>query len=359
MGTKNLSNRLVVAVLMLLVLTAIPNTATASVKYKTENGKTCTIVGTPRNDKLTGTSKNDVICGLGGNDTITGSSGNDTIDGGAGNDIISGGVGNDTLYGGGGNDTLSGNSGKNYYYGGYGLNTCVTDPNAQDLTDYTCSLFPNLQYLLGRVAGQIVSSDNLNLDGCAVALHTDQGGTAIAQAQIFNGGHFEFDAPKGNFRLFVRPGDGQGQKYCKAFENFELFSGGNPDFNGHITVSDTPINTVITVPKLVKVRVYVKNSKGVPLQGAKVDFELSDSAFFEGVWPPCEITATNTDLCLFGVGMLTQNTTNALGYVEVWELPGYQAKATANVKLGTISLTSSTDKQTITDNGATLNLVFG
>jgi hypothetical protein len=102
-----------------LVLAVAPS-AQAKAKPKAFNGKTCTIVGTSKSEKLTGTPKADVICGLGGNDTINGLGGNDTIDGGAGNDILSGGVGNDAIDGGTGNDTAKGENGNDVLTGDAG-----------------------------------------------------------------------------------------------------------------------------------------------------------------------------------------------------------------------------------------------
>ena len=108
---------------------AVAPSVQAKAKPKAFNGKTCTIVGTSKSEKLNGTSKDDVICGLGGNDTINGLSGNDTIDGGTGNDILSGGenndaidggTGNDTINGGNGNDSLTGDSGNDSLLGGAG-----------------------------------------------------------------------------------------------------------------------------------------------------------------------------------------------------------------------------------------------
>jgi hypothetical protein len=102
-----------------LALTISPS-AHAKAKPKAFNGKTCTIVGTSKSDKLTGTSKADVICGLGGKDTINGQGGNDTIDGGAGNDLLSGGAGNDLIDGGAGNDIVNGENGNDVLTGDAG-----------------------------------------------------------------------------------------------------------------------------------------------------------------------------------------------------------------------------------------------
>ena len=94
----------------------------------------CTIVGTPGNDRLVGTVGDDVICGLGGNDTILGLGGNDVLVGdgvlrkdnptqipvGSGRDILRGGGGDDVLLGSGGNDTLRGGDGDDTLDGGPG-----------------------------------------------------------------------------------------------------------------------------------------------------------------------------------------------------------------------------------------------
>jgi Ca2+-binding RTX toxin-like protein len=95
----------------------------AKAKPKAFNGKTCTIIGTSKSEKLRGTKKADVICGLGGNDTISGLGGNDTLDGGAGNDSIDGGDGNDSMNGGAGSDILRGGNGADKIAGGPGTDT--------------------------------------------------------------------------------------------------------------------------------------------------------------------------------------------------------------------------------------------
>jgi hypothetical protein len=101
----------------------VASSAQAKSAPKAFNGKTCTIVGTSKSEKLNGTSKADVICGLGGNDTISGLGGNDTIDGGAGNDILSGGIGNDAIDGGAGHDTAKGDNGNDVLTGDAGNDT--------------------------------------------------------------------------------------------------------------------------------------------------------------------------------------------------------------------------------------------
>ena len=72
--------------------------------------KDCTIVGTPKADRITGSKGNDVICGLGGNDKVVGRGGKDLIDGGSGNDRLSGSGKSDTLAGLAGKDRLKGGS---------------------------------------------------------------------------------------------------------------------------------------------------------------------------------------------------------------------------------------------------------
>lgn len=94
----------------------------------------CTIIGTPRRDRILGTKGNDVICGLGGNDLIKGRGGRDVIDGGNGNDRLIGGSkadlvlglrGNDQLYGNRGNDRLGAGRGNDRIGGGPGNDLLV------------------------------------------------------------------------------------------------------------------------------------------------------------------------------------------------------------------------------------------
>jgi len=80
----------------------------------------CTIVGTPRADRLIGTAKRDVICGRGGADTIRGGRGNDLLIGGPGSDRLVGGRGRDRLLGGPGADRLLGGPGRDVLRGGVG-----------------------------------------------------------------------------------------------------------------------------------------------------------------------------------------------------------------------------------------------
>lgn len=73
--------------------------------------KDCTIVGTPKADRIKGSRGNDVICGLGGNDVIAGRGGRDLIDGGSGKDRLNGGAKADTLAGLAGKDRAKGGAG--------------------------------------------------------------------------------------------------------------------------------------------------------------------------------------------------------------------------------------------------------
>ncbi|MEV4999496.1 calcium-binding protein [Nocardioides sp. LML1-1-1.1] len=106
---------------LLLVPGTVPSThAAATVASAAAKAPRCTIVGTPRSDRLVGTKGSDVICGRGGTDVIVGGGGNDIIYGGPGNDRIYGGAGNDRLYGQGGGDTVEGEAGADVLLGGPG-----------------------------------------------------------------------------------------------------------------------------------------------------------------------------------------------------------------------------------------------
>jgi uncharacterized repeat protein (TIGR01451 family) len=67
---------------------------------------TCTIIGTPGNDRLRGTPADDAVCGLSGNDVVLGLDGDDTLYGGSGNDRLAGAGGNDEVFGEAGADTV-------------------------------------------------------------------------------------------------------------------------------------------------------------------------------------------------------------------------------------------------------------
>ena len=75
-------------------------------------GRTATIVGTSKRDRLRGTRRRDVIVAGAGNDRVSGGRGNDVICGGAGNDRLDGGTGRDRISGGRGRDACLGGSGR-------------------------------------------------------------------------------------------------------------------------------------------------------------------------------------------------------------------------------------------------------
>ncbi len=88
----------------------------------------CTIVGTPRADRLVGTRGIDVICGLGGKDVIRGGGASDLVDGGAGRDRVVGGAGGDVLLGLAGADRLLGGGGRDVLAGGAGRDRMLGGP---------------------------------------------------------------------------------------------------------------------------------------------------------------------------------------------------------------------------------------
>jgi Ca2+-binding RTX toxin-like protein len=75
-------------------------------------GKTATIVGSTKKDKLKGSKFKDVIATLGGNDKVNAKGGNDIVCGGKGKDKLKGGKGRDKLFGQAGKDKLNGGPGK-------------------------------------------------------------------------------------------------------------------------------------------------------------------------------------------------------------------------------------------------------
>jgi streptogramin lyase len=68
-------------------------------------GKSATVVGTQKKDKIKGSPGPDVIAGLGGNDAISGLGGGDRLCGGKGADKLIGGKSHDILRGGPGHDS--------------------------------------------------------------------------------------------------------------------------------------------------------------------------------------------------------------------------------------------------------------
>jgi hypothetical protein len=81
-------------------------------------GRTVTIVGTARADRIRGTGRRDVIAALGGDDVVRGLGGNDVVCGGAGRDTLLGGPGADLLRGEAGRDVLRGGPGPDRLLGG-------------------------------------------------------------------------------------------------------------------------------------------------------------------------------------------------------------------------------------------------
>jgi Ca2+-binding RTX toxin-like protein len=75
-------------------------------------GKTATIVGSTKKDKLKGSKFKDVIATLGGNDKVNAKGGGDIVCGGKGKDKLKGGKGRDKLFGQAGKDKLNGGPGK-------------------------------------------------------------------------------------------------------------------------------------------------------------------------------------------------------------------------------------------------------
>jgi uncharacterized delta-60 repeat protein len=96
-------------------------------------GRTATVVGSGKADKLKGTKRADVIAGLGGNDKVSSLAGNDIVCGGGGKDTIvlgkgkdegRGEKGADVIKGGPGKDRLLGATGRDKLLGGPGPDLC-------------------------------------------------------------------------------------------------------------------------------------------------------------------------------------------------------------------------------------------
>jgi hypothetical protein len=104
----------------LAVAEPINRAATFNAKRVMCGGRTATIVGTARRNRIKGTKKRDVVAGLGGDDVIRGLGGDDIVCGGAGNDRLIGGNGRDTLIGAKGRDVLVGGPGRDKLRGGPG-----------------------------------------------------------------------------------------------------------------------------------------------------------------------------------------------------------------------------------------------
>jgi Ca2+-binding RTX toxin-like protein len=84
----------------------------SEVEPPTCKGKTATIVGSTKKDKLKGSKFKDVIATLGGNDKVNAKGGGDIVCGGKGKDKLKGGKGRDKLFGQAGKDKLNGGPGK-------------------------------------------------------------------------------------------------------------------------------------------------------------------------------------------------------------------------------------------------------
>lgn len=101
--------------------------------------RSCTIRGTPADDRIEGTPASDVICGFAGRDVIFGRGGDDVVRGGAGRDELHGDRGDDVLVagtggfellrGGHGQDRVDARDGRPFdrVDGGPGVNLCVAD----------------------------------------------------------------------------------------------------------------------------------------------------------------------------------------------------------------------------------------
>jgi hypothetical protein len=98
------------------VLKAPRRSAAPAPTFEGAEGRRCTIVGTPGDDRLTGRG-DDVICGMDGDDRLVGGPGDDILLGGAGEDRLSGGPGKDRLVGEGGRDRLEGGPGRDVLSG--------------------------------------------------------------------------------------------------------------------------------------------------------------------------------------------------------------------------------------------------
>jgi hypothetical protein len=301
------------------------------------------ITGGKGNDTITGSSGVNIISGGAGNDTLKGGAGNDTIDGGNGNDTASGGNGNDTLFGANGDDSLNGQAGKDTYDGGGGLNSCYVEENEQ--RDFTCSLLPNLTYLLKRVSGE-VKSPGYNLEGCDISLYRkDRPGGPVVQALIHGKNKFTFDAPAGNYDWLISGysnGRGAGgSSTCNVSPSGITIWG-----SSQVVDDNTPFIT-FEVPRLVKTRVYVRNSLGTPLRGALIELRTGPSTP-DPLW--CPIAVTN--MCGtfgYGVGSASdpQPRTNSSGYFEVNLPEGVKVSANAEAIFAGITMETNTVEDAI------------
>jgi hypothetical protein len=339
--------------LFVLALSGLISTPSdAATKKKTSDGQVCTIVGTAKSDVIKGTKKRDVICGLGGNDKISGLGGDDVIDGGVGKDKIDGGPGDDKILGGAGtdllsggvgNDTLQGGAGKDLFDGGTGVNSCDLQDNLGEVRDYTCSLLPNLAYMLKRVSGR-VTSPGLNFDGCAMALHPEAS-SAVVQGEVYDGGKFDFAAPPGDYSWFLRAPDGVDSKACRVQGAIQVIA-------YHLVVdSNTPFVNFI-VPSAVTFRIYVRNTMGAPLMGATVSVQSNSP------WDSCPMPMEPIGLCgRVAYFALNNPVTNSQGFVEVTLPRGTPISAYATVRFAGITMNTPWGTQTADSGQTVLDLV--
>jgi hypothetical protein len=277
--------------------------------------------------------KSDVenIIGGKGNDKITGSSAANTISGGSGNDTISGGGGNDSLLGGNSDDSLNGQGGFDTYDGGAGLNSCYLEE--AEARDFTCSLLPNLAYLLKRVSGEVKSLEDNYYEGCNITLQRkDRRGLATVQAPFYRQNKFTFDVPAGdyNWAIDAKPrvrGEG-GSSPCGTRGPGIRIEGRSQ------VVDDNTPHIIFEIPRMVKTRVYVRNSRGTPLKGAEVS-TISENN------PGCPISVTNMCGSFDWIVMFDEDytpRTNASGYYEVYLPEGVKVEASARVKFAGITM---------------------
>ena len=282
--------------------------------------------------------KSDVenITGGSGNDKITGGSAANTISGGSGNDTIYGGGGNDSLIGANGDDSLNGQGGTDTYDGGAGLNSCYLEET--EARDFTCSLLPNLAYLLKRVSGEVKSLEDNYFEGCNIMLLRKDGrGGPVVQAPFYRQNKFNFDVPSGDYNWAIdavpRVRSEGGSSPCGLRGPGIRIEG-----RSQIVNDNTP-HITFEIPRMVKTRVYVRNSRGTPLKGAEVS-TLSENN------PGCPISVTNMCGSFDWNVMFDEDytpRTNASGYYEVYLPEGVQVEASARVKFAGITMEVKTE----------------
>lgn len=153
---------------VLLVATMLAQPASAAVPRCF--GKSATIVGTPRRDRLNGTNGRDVIVGLGRADRINGRGGNDLLCGGNGSDLVIGGDGRDRLDGGRAPDALKPDAGDDFIDGGGSLFDDVRYPGAPGPIEASLVTgtatgdgddnFENVEQLVGGAFDDVLEGDD-------------------------------------------------------------------------------------------------------------------------------------------------------------------------------------------------------